>query len=340
MPVMRLAVAASARLRLPLLAAALALAPAAGKAAARTAAQEATQAPSLAQDSGEAHRGAPPALSAPPPTAEPGPPEGPDAPDPPIGMRDILRGRDFLAVGFGLALAPTYAGSNDYTPLALPVAFGSLSGVRINPRGGGLALDLVPDPAEGVGLDAGIVGRLRVDRAGPIGDEVVARLDRLDMAIELGLTVGARIPHLLNPYDSLMVNFDVLRDLNGAHGGLVFSPNLNYATPLGLGVFANLTVSSEFSGAAFQDYYFRISAQDALRTGLPVFEPRGAGFTRVGAMLLLAFDLDGDLRNGGWSVVTVSGYSRMLGDAAETPLTRLRGNPNQLVGALGIGYLF
>lgn len=257
-----------------------------------------------------------------------------------LGMSQIVRGRDFLAIGFGVALSPTYAGSNDYVPFAIPVALGSFRGMRINPRGAGLALDLVRDPADKIGLDAGLVGRLRVDRVGRIGDEVVARLDGLDMAIEIGPTVGVRIPQLLNPYDNLAVNFDVLRDINGAHEGVVLSPNFNYTTPLGVGVLANLTGSAEFSNGVFQNYYFRITAEDSLRSGLPAFEPSGAGFTRIGASLLLAFDLDGDLRNGGWSLVTITGYSRVLGDAANNPMTRVRGNPNQLLGAFGIGYLF
>jgi outer membrane scaffolding protein for murein synthesis (MipA/OmpV family) len=249
-------------------------------------------------------------------------------------------GGEFLAVGLGVAVSSTYSGSDNYDFTVLPVVLGSVGGVRINPRGGGLALDFVRDAPDGIGLDAGVSARLRSDRVGDTGDEVVNRLAELDRAIEIGPTVGIRFPGLLNRFDSLTLNADILWDVAGAHGGMVIAPNLQYSTPLGRGVFANFTLGTEYADAGFQDYYFRISPADALTTGLPTYEPGGGGFTGASATLLLAIDLDGNLTNGGWSLVTLAGYSRVLGDAANTPFTTIRGTPNQFLGALGIGYSF
>jgi outer membrane scaffolding protein for murein synthesis (MipA/OmpV family) len=36
----------------------------------------------------------------------------------------------------------------------------------------------------------------------------------------------------------------------------------------------------------------------------------------------------------------VSGYSRLLGDAADTPYTAERGSANQFIAGLGVGYTF
>ena len=39
-------------------------------------------------------------------------------------------------------------------------------------------------------------------------------------------------------------------------------------------------------------------------------------------------------------LVVIGGYSRVLGDAADTPFTDIRGSKNQFLGAVGIGYTF
>lgn len=265
----------------------------------------------------------------------------PEVQGPPPQFIQRGSGAEFLALGVGVALSSTYSGSDNYQVSVLPVVLGSFGGVRINPRGAGLALDLVPDPGGGkVGLDAGISGRLRSDRVGDTGDAVVNLLPELDRAIELGPTVGIRFPGVLNRFDSLTVNGDVLWDINGAHSGMVIAPNVQYSTPLSRGIFANFTLGTEFADGEFHDYYFRVSPEDAAVTGLPVFEPRQGGVTSASAALLLAIDLDGDLTNGGLSLVTIAAYSRVLGDAADTPFTSVRGTPNQFLGALGIGYSF
>ena len=54
----------------------------------------------------------------------------------------------------------------------------------------------------------------------------------------------------------------------------------------------------------------------------------------------VAVDLDGNLENGGFAVFAVASYDRLLGDAADSPTTSVRGSPNQFLGAVGIGYTF
>ena len=46
---------------------------------------------------------------------------------------------DFLTVGVGAAYGPSYSGSDDYTAFVLPIVQGSLGGIDISPRPGGLA---------------------------------------------------------------------------------------------------------------------------------------------------------------------------------------------------------
>lgn len=246
---------------------------------------------------------------------------------------------DYLSVGVGAAYGPSYAGSDDYVVYPVPLVQGSFHGVAINPRSGGVALDFIPNPAEGVGFNLGVAGRVRLDRAHRIKDPVVRQLGKLDTAVEVGPTAGVTIPHLLNPYDSLTLGTDVLWDVAGAHKGMVVDPSIAYFTPLSRGIAASLSLSAEYADGKFADYYYSITPGGAAASGLPAFDA-GSGFTKAGANLLLGFDLDGDLENGGVALVLVGGYSRMLGDAKRSPVTSIRGDADQWIGAVGIGYTF
>jgi len=256
-------------------------------------------------------------------------------------MDDTAFSGDFLTVGVGAAVVPSYAGSDDYVFTPAPLVFGSIGGVGISPRGAGLALDFIPD-GDGVSFDLGPVARMRSDRATQIKDDVVESLGELDRAIEVGGTAGIGFSGVLNPYDVVSVSGDVLWDINGAHEGMTFSPGVSYFTPLSRSMAAVLSLSAEWADEDFHDYYYRVTPAQSLVTGgvLAPFEPSGSGFTQAGATFLMAYDLNNNLADGGWALAGVVGYSRMLGDAKRTPFTSTVGSADQFFGGAGIGYTF
>lgn len=252
---------------------------------------------------------------------------------------------DYVTLGLGVGLSASYTGSNDYVISPLPLIFGSFKGVDINPRPAGLALDFIPDrgpQSNGISFDLGPAARLRSDRNNQIADDVVRSLGELDRAIEVGVAAGVSKAGILHRFDSLSFSTDVLWDVNGAHGGNVISPQITYFSPLSLGIAASLSLSADYADSDFHDYYFAVSPAQELATAgaVTAFDPDGGGLVSVGSTLLVGFDLDGDVRNGGWGVVTILGYSRVLGDAKRTPLTSMRGSANQGFAALGVGYTF
>jgi outer membrane scaffolding protein for murein synthesis (MipA/OmpV family) len=246
---------------------------------------------------------------------------------------------DYLAVGLGAGIAPSYDGSDDYTVFPVPLVQGSLGGVGINPRAGGVALDFIPDPPGKVGFNLGVAARVRMSRTHKVHDPVVNRLGKLDTAVEVGPTVGVSFPHVLNAYDTLTFTVDALWDVAGAHDGMVVDPLVSYTTPLSRGILANLSLNAEYGDGRFADYYYSVSPAGSLASGLPAFDADG-GFEKVGTRLLLGCDLDGDIANGGPAVFLLGGYTRMLGDARRTPLTSLRGSADQWLGAAGFAYTF
>ncbi|MDZ4307536.1 MipA/OmpV family protein [Allopontixanthobacter sp.] len=268
------------------------------------------------------------AQDAPPPT---GPPEDPES--------DVYDDT-WMSIGIGAGLGPSYSGSDDFVLFPAPILQGRVGGIGISPRPAGLALDLIDDaPGSAVNFYVGPSFRLRSDRANQIGDEVVKLAGKLERAYEVGFSAGISKPALLNPYDSISFGVDTRWDVAGAHSGMVVEPGVSYFTPLSRGMAAVLSVSAEYADNDYNSYYYTVDAAQSAASGLNLYEADG-GFNSVGTNLLLSMDLDGNLLNGGMSVVLIGGYSRLLGDAKNTPYTSERGSTDQFFGAVGISYTF
>ncbi len=264
--------------------------------------------------------------------------DAPAASDPDAG-ENVFDG-DYLTIGIGGAYVPSYDGSDDYVFTALPLLQGSIAGIGTSPRAAGVALDFIPDRADSkVRFLLGPSVRLRMSRANDIKDDVVELLPELDTAIEVGPSAGVSFSGVLNPYDSLSMTVDVRWDVAGAHNGMTVGPSLSYTTPLSRGMAAVLSVSGEWADDKFMDYYYSIDAGAATITGLDQFDA-DSGFKSVGTQLLLGWDLDNDLQNGGLALFAVGGYSKLLGDAADTPFTVDRGSASQWLAGAGIAYTF
>lgn len=251
---------------------------------------------------------------------------------------------DYVSIGAGVAYGPSYSGSDEYAVFPLPIVQGSLGGVGINPRPAGIALDFIPDPDDGVAFAFGPVVRMSRDRADleEIEDPIVAAYGELDMAVEVGASAGIKIPKVLHPYDSLSFNTDAVWDVAGAHGGMQAMPSVTYFTPFSRALAASLSLSTTWMDDDYADYYYSVPSINTLLPDedvLPGFQAEG-GFKSAGVTMLLAYDLGGDFTNGGLSLVGIGGYSRLMGDAADTPFTSIRGDADQWLFAAGIGYTF
>jgi outer membrane protein len=246
---------------------------------------------------------------------------------------------DYLTIGLGGAYVPSYDGSDDYTFTVLPLLQGSIGGIGISPRAAGVAFDVVPDSGEGVSFAFGPSVRLRANRANDVKDAVVELLPELDTAIEVGPTAGVSFPGVLNQYDTLSFSVDVRWDVAGAHEGMTVNPSVSYTTPLSTGVAAILSVGGEWGDDKFMDYYYSIDAGAAAITGLPQFQADG-GLKSLGTQLLLGWDLNNDLQDGGLALFAVAGFSKMMNDAKDSPFTSVRGSSSQWLGGLGIAYTF
>lgn len=249
---------------------------------------------------------------------------------------------DYLIVGAGAVYGPSYEGSDDYRFSPIPLVQGSLGGIDISPRPGGVALDFIPDADDAkVGFSLGPVGAFSGNRRNQIKDPVVRASGKLKNAIDLGVNGGITFYKLLSDYDSLTVSSDIRWNVNKAHRGQVITPGVSYTTPLSKGVLVSLGVRAKHVDDDYADYYFSVSPGQSAATGgaLPVYQAEG-GWISYGANALVGVDFDGDVTNGGLAGFVIGAYSKLTGDAKRTPYTSLRGSSNQWNIGAGLAYTF
>jgi MipA family protein len=254
--------------------------------------------------------------------------------------RSVFSG-DWVTVGLGAGLSPSYDGSDQYDLFPAPLVQGSVKGIDFGARGPGLYVDLIADgnSENDVKFLAGPLLRFRMDRNGNIKDPVVRLLGKEDVAIEVGATAGLAFSKILNPFDTVTISSDIQWDVAGAHRGRIISPSIGYATPLSTAIFTMFSLSATHVDGNYADTYFSIDQGGSIASGLPVFAAKG-GWKSYGASLLGAVDLSGDARDGGWGIYGFINYSRLINDAARSPVTSLRGDADQWFMAGGISYTF
>jgi outer membrane scaffolding protein for murein synthesis (MipA/OmpV family) len=280
----------------------------------------------------------------PPPPTAPVPGEMPDRKDLPRSPREKpVFDETWATVGIGAGLVPSYSGSDDYVLFPLPLIVGRVAGIGVTPNGPGFNLNLFsPRPSRAPPETAFSFGpsfRFRNDRAQQTEDEILELATELDVAIEVGVNGGVSIPGVLWAQDRLAINTQVRWDIAGAHDGMLFEPGIAYFTPLSRGAAVQLAFNASFVDDDFADYYYTVTPGDAEATGLAEFTADG-GLNSLGAVVIGTVDLNGNLLDGGFNIYSVAGYSRLVGDAAETPFTDQRGSANQFIGGIGVGYTF
>jgi MipA family protein len=250
-----------------------------------------------------------------------------------------------LTVGAGVAIVPSYEGSDDYRVLPLPQVRGKVKDHSFWTRGASLYVDAIADP-QGAEWDfeLGPMVTARFDRSSrkAIKDDAVRALGKRDIAVEVGGFVGiGKTGVITSPYDMLSARVAVAKDVAGAHDSYVVTPQIEYMTPLSRTAFVGLGLSAEYVGKKYGRTYFDITPEESVASGLPAYADagKGSGFKRVSLSLAGGKSLSGDLRQG-WALFAAGSYSRMLGDYADSPVVAIAGSKNQWVGVLGIGYTF
>lgn len=233
-------------------------------------------------------------------------------------------------LGAGAAWIPQYEGSDDYEAqpnwlLSVDDLYHPDTYVRLS--GPSLRSNFVPDPH----LRAGVSGQWVRERD-DVDDDAVDRLDSTDTAVLLGGIFGWDF--LAEPSIELTAAIDLRYDVANDNGYLI-TPRLIYFNSL---PDSRFSVGTElFANWASEDYMseqFGISPSEAARSGLDAYDP-DADFKDVGAGVIVNYRFTDHLSATGRGT-----YSRLVGDAANSPIVEDGGDENQFFVGATLNYHF
>lgn len=243
---------------------------------------------------------------------------------------------DRVTIGFGGGIAPDYSGSDDYGFQPGGVIQGSVSGFAFAMRGTNFYVDLARERrGSEIDIVAGPVVQLRLDRNGKIEDQRVAALGKRKAALELGGYAGIGKRGVLSRFDEISADVAFVHDAGSVHRSYVVKPSIGYQTLIGRRTFALARVSADIVGKGYAATYYDVPAGAPLRP----FATRGGGLESIGVTTLVTRTIGRDPRRG-LSLFLLTGYSRITGKFARSPIVADAGSPDQFLGIAGIGYTF
>ena len=126
---------------------------------------------------------------------------------------------------------------------------------------------------------------------------------------------------------------DAQYDVANGNGGVV-TPRLRWATPVGDRTAFGGSVSATWASEDYMGNRFGIGGGDADRSGLDRHDA-DAGFKNATVTGSLTYRLAER-----WSATGLAAFSRLLGDAEDSPVVDDRGNANQLLGGVLVNFTF
>jgi len=245
----------------------------------------------------------------------------------PSSMAEDSGWNGYLAAG--AVAVPDYEGSEDYQ--AAPLIAGKLGYDTYYLEIQGLELRANLSPLSR--WEFGPIVGLRGGRDDVKNDRVDALRD-IDDSIEVGAFIKVSLYELVHPSDELAFGVDVKTGTsNDAKGTTVsFGPTYSFSPLERLRV--GLGIAATFADGDYADTYFGIDNADAARSGLSAYDPDG-GLKDVGISLDVGYQLSEH-----WGVMGFAGYTRLVGDAADSPIVDDEGRAGQGMAGLAVMYRF
>ncbi|WP_225769247.1 MipA/OmpV family protein [Inquilinus sp. Marseille-Q2685] len=226
-----------------------------------------------------------------------------------------------FTLGAGAMYASDYEGSDDYTVMPLPfVEVSWQDRIRLS----GLGIFATPFMTDGLRFDLGVkyeFGRYEDDNDAlkGLGDLEVGAV----AVVRFGYEAGA-----------VNLGLEIARDLTGDRNGLTATAEAEYAIQLLDDVRLSMTPHLTWADDEYMSNTFGITAAQAARSarGLASYDA-GSGLKDVGINLGVGYALTDSIQ-----VMGQVGYSRLLGDAADSPLVTDEGSADQFSAMLGLAY--
>ncbi len=240
---------------------------------------------------------------------------------------DLPEVRNYVALAVGVI--PDYMGSDDYTVGIAPaglIKFGkSERYARL------LATELSLNVLNSRNWSLGPVVNYRFARD-DVDDNVVDRMRDVDGTVEAGVFAGWTWIGEDDPRHRFTTSAQFLHDAGSEHEGYLLSASARYFQPVTRPLTLSIGVTLTYASSDFMQTYFGVDSDNAARSGLSQFNA-GGGLRDVRIPMMAIYSLSPK-----WHISGGLIYSRLMGDASDSPIVDERGSNNQLFAGLGVAY--
>jgi MipA family protein len=231
-----------------------------------------------------------------------------------------------VVLGAGAIYAPDYEGSKDNEVLPFPYLAVGYKDIAYL-RGPEIGVNIIRvEPADDMKISLGPLARYRRDRSEK-RNRALAGLGKVDMAIEVGGTARLDV-------GPAWVELSLVKDVAGGHEGVVGTASSGVDFDLSDKLSLSLSATTSWADNKYMRTYFGVTPAQAARSRLPVYAA-GKGIKDAGANIGLQYRLTDH-----WMIAATGGYTRLLDDAKDAPLVRLRGSSDQWQGGVFVAYRF
>ncbi len=235
--------------------------------------------------------------------------------------------RNYVAVAVGVV--PDYMGSDEYTVGAAPAGLMKFGSSERYARL--LVTELSVNVLDSRTWNFGPVLNYRLARD-DVDDDAVDRMRDIDGTLEAGLIGGWTWIGDDDPRHRFNATVEFLHDVADTHEGFLVSAGARYFQPVTRPLTLSIGATVTYGSSDYMQTYFGVDSDNAARSGLSQFSA-GSGLRDVRIPVMAIYSLSPNWHLSGGLV-----YSRLLGDASDSPVVDDRGSSNQLFAGVGVAY--
>lgn len=232
-----------------------------------------------------------------------------------------------IQLGAGAIVTPDYEGSDDYEVSPLPLAqIAYKDRIFLDGPSLGANLFIWDGPRPGDQLKIGPLVRYQMGRDEDDNDALKG-LGSVDGSAE----VGGFISYDNGPFSAGVKAF---QDVGDGHEGMTVELEGGYRHHFNESWAMQAGVSTTWADDDYTQSFFGIDTGQSTRSGYREYNP-DAGFKDVSLSLGVSYAVTEN-----WNVTGMVGYSRLIGDAADSPIVDEQGSADAFMTGLFVGYRF
>ncbi|MDO9226864.1 MAG: MipA/OmpV family protein [Pseudomonadota bacterium] len=230
------------------------------------------------------------------------------------------------SLGLGVGVRPAYEGADERKTRLTPninLFYGDTYFLTGMTAGANLWQHTT---AQGLSISAGPLLALRRGRDED-DNAALTGLGDIDYSLDAGGFIRFR-------KDGWQARADVRKDVSNGDGGATVNLSVGYGMPVTQNLRLRANLDTAWASTAYMNTFYGIDATQSANSGIAQYAA-GSGFKQVGASLSADYAISRE-----WGGFASLRYTRLIGDAADSPIVAAGGSKDQVATTVGIKYRF